>query len=208
MKIYDVTAVFSEDLPTYTGDMPVQIQEHCEISKGAPCNVSDITFGSHAGTHVDVPKHFVDNGMTTENIPLDYFMGAAKVFDLTAQTAIDLSAIQDLDIKKGDIVLFKTTNSSHMKDKIFYKDYLYITEDAAKFLVEKQIKTVGVDYLSVEQFDSKDSKTHLTLLGNQIATIEGLVLTDVPAGEYEIIALPLKIKNGNGSPVRAILISR
>lgn len=202
--MYDITAVFSERLPVYKGDPAVSVQPHRELSKGDGCNVSLLSFGSHTGTHVDVPKHFIEGGEACDEMPLDFFYGPATVYNLTGHKDIDLHAIKDLPIKKGDIALFKTDNANRMLDPYFYEDYVAILPDAAQWLADRGVKTVGVDYLSVEKYKAH-GVTHRILLGSRVAVIEGLVLTDVPPGEYRLIALPLKIAGGDGSPVRAIL---
>lgn len=204
--MYDITAVFSETLPVYKGDPAVSIRPHYELSKGDGCNVSLLSFGSHTGTHVDVPKHFVEGGESCDRMPLDYFYGPATVYDLTGHGDIDLEAVKSLPIQKGDITLFKTDNANRMHEPDFYEDYAAIMPEAAQWLVEQGVKTVGIDYLSVEKYHSP-GVTHRILLGAGVAVIEGLILAHVPPGKYRLIALPLKIADGDGSPVRAVLVA-
>ncbi|MCI8349648.1 MAG: cyclase family protein [Oscillospiraceae bacterium] len=208
MKIYDVSAMISREIPVYEGDPAVSITETAQIDKGAACNVSMLAFGSHTGTHIDVPYHFVADGKTIDQLPPDYFMGKAKVFDLTGRKAVTAEDLKGLDIREGDIVIFRTDNSveRRMEQSAFYREFVYVSDDGAAYLAEKKVKGVGVDYLSVEQFASKTPATHRTLLGHEILIVEGLVLTDIAPGEYTLLALPLRIKGGNGSPVRAVLI--
>lgn len=190
----------------YPGDSKVCIEEVVQISKGDNCNVSSLSFGSHTGTHIDVPKHFIDNGKTLEEVTPDRFMGKAKVLDMRNKVSIKKEDLITKNIEKGDYILFKTDNSKWLKDGEFNKDYISLTEEGAKYLAEKEISLVGIDYLSIESYYAKEFNVHLTLLGNDIIILEGIDLTDIREGEYELIALPLKIKEGNGSPVRAILI--
>lgn len=208
MKIYDVSALISEQLPVYEGDPTVSIVETSQMAKGAACNVSRLTFGSHTGTHIDVPYHFVADGRTIDQLSPEYFMGRAKVFDLTGRSAVTAEDLKDLPIEAGDIVIFRTDNSVNrrMENPAFYREFVYVSDDGAAYLVEKKVKGVGVDYLSVEQFASKTHGTHKALLSSETLIVEGLVLTDIAPGEYTLFALPLRIQGGNGSPVRAILI--
>lgn len=206
-KIYhDVTLDFSENIAIYPGDPPLEITERMSIAKGDVANVSLLSFGSHTGTHIDAPKHFIDSGLTVDKLPLDHFMGKAKVFEFKDKDAVTFGDIKDLDIKKGDIIIFKTRNSSSLTNSKFDESFAYVAPDAAKYLAGIGIKTLGFDYLSVERYGSTAFETHYALLGSGIVIIEGLYLEGINAGEYEIIALPIKIKNGNGSPVRVVLI--
>lgn len=206
-RIYhDITMDFSEDIAVFPGDPKITIKEHMSIAKGDIVNLSMITFGSHTSTHIDAPRHFFDQGLSVDELPLEHFMGKAKVFEFQNRDAITAEDLHGLDIQKGDIVLFKTRNSSFLKDRSFHKDFVYIAPDAARYLVEAEIKTVGIDYLTIDPFGGNGFESHYALLGKGIVLIEGLDLEVIQPGEYEISALPVKIKNGNGSPVRAVLI--
>lgn len=190
----------------YPGDPAVNITEEKAISNGDGLNLSLITFGSHTGTHIDAPKHFFDDGLTVDRLPLEYFIGKTKVFSLEDKDEITASDLKELDIQRDDKILLKTKNSSMLSQKQFYKDFTYLTPEAAGYLAEVGIKTLGFDYLSVEKYGSVTSKVHDTLLSHNIIIIEGLVLGSIKQGEYEMTALPLKIKNGDGSPARVILM--
>ena len=214
MRLYDLTATFSEDLPIYGSDPRVVITEHYAMSRGQSCNVSRLEFGCHTGTHADVPKHFIDDGAACDNIPLDHFLGPAKVFDLRraldGRLTVEAADLAPLPIGEGDIILLNTGNSPLMRARDFHTDYVSLSPEAADLLADKKIKTIGIDYLSVEAPGSKGHRTHLALLGAGITILEGLVFDNeppgfVPQGQYFLSALPLKIKNGNGSPVRAVL---
>lgn len=208
MKIYDVSALISREIPVFEGNPAASITGRAQMAKGAACNTSMLAFDSHTGTHVDAPYHFVADGKTIDQLPIDYFMGKAKVFDLTGRKAVTAEDLKGLDIREGDIVIFRTDNSveRRMEQSDFYREFVYISHDGAAYLAEKKVKGVGVDYLSVEQFTAKIPDTHRTLLGSEILIVEGLVLTDIAPGEYTLLALPLRLKGGDGSPVRAVLI--
>jgi arylformamidase len=205
MKIYDVTIPISKDLVVYPGDPPIRITRKEVIGKnGSKCNVSRYSFGSHTGTHVDPPFHFIDDGITVDNLPLELLMGRARVVQITSP-CIDETALQEFDFTADVRVLFKTRNSYLWGQKTFAPDFVYITPAAARVLVNNGIKVVGIDYLSVEKFGADEPETHRTLLSAGIVVIEGLDLREVEPGDYEMTCLPLKIKDGDGAPARVIL---
>jgi arylformamidase len=161
----------------------------------------------HAGTHVDVPLHFVRNGDDTASIDLEKFMGKAKVFEFDSQIEVSVADLDGLDISKGDIVLLKVLrNEKLLLDKVFHKDYVCLSSEAAAYLVQLGIKAVGINYYSIEKFNLSGNTTHKMLLENGVVIFEGLKLEAVEPGEYQAACMPLKFKGGNGSPARAILI--
>jgi arylformamidase len=206
MKIYDITATIGGNLPVYhEGERP-EITQTMYLEKGDMCNFSRFSATMHTGTHADVPLHFIDGGAACDNVSLMYFYGTAKVFRLAVTSHVSAKDLQTLDIRAGDIVLLDLGQSALMRRPEMDKDYLALTPDAASYLADKGIKTVGIDYLSVDPADTEDFAVHKILLGNGVAIVEGLVLEGVPEGEYILSALPLKFENGNGSPVRAVLV--
>ncbi|OHC05602.1 MAG: hypothetical protein A3K25_12140 [Planctomycetes bacterium RIFOXYB12_FULL_42_10] len=207
MNIYDVTLTISDKLITWPSDPTVSIRKTRLISQGNSCNVSELKFGSHCGTHIDAPYHFEENGIKIDQIPLDYLVGTATVFDIKNKEKIDLEDIKPLKLKNRERVIFKTINSTFWKLPEFKKDFVYITKEAARHLVDSGVKVVGIDYLSVEKFGNKPADTHHIFLRNGVVLIEGLDLSNVEAGDYELVALPLKIKDCDGSPARVILRS-
>ncbi|MCL2216759.1 MAG: cyclase family protein [Defluviitaleaceae bacterium] len=206
MKIYDITAEISENLPSYGGKGRPTVTELMQLKNGDFYNFSQLKITTHTGTHADVPLHFIDGGAACDDISLEHFYGRAKVFDIPATSHICKSDLAPLNIEEGDIILLNTGQSHYMRQAEFNPDYFALTKEAAEYLVEKKIKTVGIDYLSVDAYDATDFPAHMALLGNNIATLEGLVLENVPEGTYTLSALPLKIPGGNGSPVRAVLV--
>jgi len=203
---YDVSLTLSPDVVVYPGDPPMRIRAHLSISSGDPCNVSILEFGSHTGTHVDAPRHFIDSGATIDDLSLDYFLGPAKVFDLTACKAIDTPDLTGLPIAAGDRILLKTRNSHFVEESSFHPDFACLTAAAGRCLADIGIRTLGIDYLSIEEYGSPGFAAHQALLSRGVVLIEGLSLGRVPAGVYEMIALPLKIRGGDGSPVRVVLV--
>lgn len=208
MKIYDVTALMHQEFRGYDNSEGMVIENLMSIKNGDTANVSKLILSSHFGTHCDSPKHFIDDGLTLENMPIDTFMGNAKVFDVTNYSVITYDVVKDFDIEKGDRVIFKTGCYKYLNDNNFYPNFTYIDLQCANYLVEKQVKMIGIDYLSIEDYHSKDFAVHKTILGNNIGIVEGLYLDGIDEGEYEFIGLPLKIKDGNGSPIRAVLIKK
>jgi arylformamidase len=205
MKIYDVTLPLSEEMIVYPGDPPVKIERITIINKNeATSNLSLYSFGSHTGTHVDPPFHFIEEGVTVDKLPLELLMGRARVVEVTAPR-IDESVLEEFDFTAAARVLFKTRNSYLLSRKSFVEDYVYVTPHAARALVSNGIKVVGIDYLSIEKFGDESFETHQVLLGAGTLIIEGLDLREIEPGDYEMICLPLKIKDGDGAPARVVL---
>ena len=210
MKIFwdkpiDVSLLIHEDMLFWPNDPKFQREWTARIAEGKNANLSKLILGSHTGTHIDAPYHFLDNGKTLEKIDISRFYGFAKVFEIKNSTKILLQDIESLPIEEGDIVLFKTKNSLLLRENVFHEDYVGLSLEAAKYLVGKKIKTVGIDYLSIGPRGDEGREVHRTLLREEIGIIEGLDLLEVGEGKYFMMALPLKVKGGEGSPVRAIL---
>lgn len=208
MKLYDVTVPVSESVPIYEGDPRVAIDTVMKMSAGEPANVSRLCFGAHTGTHVDAPNHFIDGTRRVEDLDLGKLIGPCRVVEL----ADDVMAIEPSHLpgmERVERVLFKTRNSSFWNDTStgFRTDFTYIAPVAARVLVDRGLKLVGIDYLSVERFGSSDFATHTTLLEKEIVILEGLDLRQVPAGDYELICLPLRYVGGtgDGAPARTVL---
>lgn len=207
MKIYDLSVTISEDMPVWPKDPNVVITKKSSIFCGDACNVTQLNIGSHTGTHIDAPYHFDKNGLKIDQIDLEVLVGIARVFDMGADSDISLEDIKGLNLSGVKRVLFRTVNSDIWEKGLnsFTENYVAIASDAAKYLVDSGIKLVGIDYLSIEKFGSKSHDTHNTLLKNGLIVLEGLNLSGIVPGDYELVALPLKIKNGDGSPARVIL---
>ncbi len=209
MKIHDISIPLSEEMSIYPGDSEFKIERSSKVAEEKTVNISKITLGTHSGTHIDPPLHFYNDSNSVDKIPMDQLVGKAEVLDLsslkTMITKGDLKKFEN-EINRNKIILLKTKNSKLWDRREFQKDYVYLSEDASQFLVKKKVKAVGIDYLSIEKFRSKTSPTHHLLLKNRITIIEGLNLTGILPGEYFLVCLPLKIKDGDGAPARAILI--
>ncbi|CAN5432482.1 cyclase family protein [soil metagenome] len=208
MKIYDITFPISNETPVYEGDPKVKIKKAHSIKKGDAANVTSLCFGAHTATHVDAPNHFIEGTRKVHELELEKLIGNCTVLELDAQVlAIEPPHLGNLE--NVERILFKTRNSAFWNEpeKGFRKDFTYITPEAARVLADAEIKLVGIDYLSVEKFGSKDFATHIILLEKEIVIIEGLDLREVPSGNYELICLPLKVisETGDGAPARTIL---
>lgn len=210
MRIYDVTISVNENVPIYEGDPQVNFEIASSIAEGAPANVSHVCFGVHTATHVDAPNHFIDGTRTVDELDLEKLIGKCRVVELDKDVLkINRSHVENANLENAERVLFKTRNSDFWNDlsNSFRKDFTYIAPEAAKALVDLNIKLVGIDYLSVEKFGSEDFAAHITLLEKDVVIIEGLDLREISAGDYELICLPLKLKGGtgDGAPARTVL---
>ena len=210
-RIHDVSIPIVTGGVVYPGNPPIKVWLEKGIPTGARSNVSGISFGAHSGTHVDAAKHFYDDGQTVDELPLERLIGPAVLLefgdDVMGITRAHLEA-RAAEIGRHTRVLFKTRNSALQSRPEFVGDFTYIAPDAAEWLVARGTELVGLDYLSVEQYKSGNANTHLTLLGSRVVIIEGLALSGVRGGEYELICLPLKVTGIDGAPARAVLVER
>lgn len=209
MHIYDITVPIQSGMPVYEGDPGVEITPWSAFAKGDSSNVSVLHFGAHTGTHVDAPAHFIEGARKLDALSLDVLIGPARVIRVPDEKLeIDKSFLESSNLNNVERVLFHTRNSALWSEG-FRKDFTHLLPEAAQKLVDDGIKLVGTDYLSIEKFHSGHHRTHLTLLSRNVIIVEGLNLTDVPEGDYELICLPLKIAGGagDGAPARAVLRS-
>lgn len=210
MPIYDVTVPLSNDLPTWPGDPEVQIRDWQSLSNGDGANVSILSFGAHTGTHVDAPAHFIEGASKVETLALDVLIGEAQVIEVPEDChAIDEAFVSARCTPGTKRVLFKTRNSAFWNQfkPEFRTDFTYLDFNAAKRLVQQGAKLIGIDYLSIEKFGEHDHETHHALLSHGVIILEGLNLSDIPAGKYELICLPLRLRSnkGDGAPARVVL---
>jgi arylformamidase len=209
-RTYDVSVSLRHGGLVYPGNPAIAITPQQAISQGAGANVSRLDFGSHTGTHVDAPKHFFDDGAGVDTLPLDLLIGQARLLAFSDTVmSIGEAELAPHDLTGVTRLLLRTRNSAWLASGSteFHKDYTYVAPDGAEYLASAGVKLVGVDYLSVEQFHSGHHRTHRTLLGCGIVIVEGLALAEPPAGEYELICLPLRLEGLDGAPARAVLRS-
>ncbi|HUS85579.1 MAG TPA: cyclase family protein [Anaerolineales bacterium] len=208
MQVIDISIPISPDMPVWPGDPRVELVRTAKIAEGANANVSRLTCGVHIGTHVDAPVHFIDGAASVESLSLDRLIGKAFVAELE-----DINVIDDQVLDSADLptevrrLLIKTQNSAFWSESpgLFREDFVAIDARGAKWLTDRDIQTVGVDYLSVAPFgDSFD--THNILLQEGVVIIEGLNLFGVDPGWYSLYCLPLKLVGSDGAPARAVLL--
>ena len=207
MKIFDVTLPLTPDLPVYPGDPPVSLQPVARPSASQPCGVAQLSLGTHAGTHVDAPAHVVPGGATVESLALEILMGKARVVDLSVGTRIERADLQALDLSADLRVLLKTRQSLSGRREAL-TDGVYLTEDAAAYLVQAGLKLVGIDSLSVDRFGAPDLPAHRALLSAGVIVVEGLDLAEVEPGDYDMTCLPLRLPGADGAPARVVLRER
>jgi arylformamidase len=185
---------------------PVRIERMLDMESGDVANVSTISLGSHTGTHMDAPIHFGRGGEGMDRMPLDATLGRTRVIGIQDPESVKPEELEPHGIRRGERVLFKSRNSSRSWwTQDFIEDFVYVSQEAARYLADLGVRTVGVDYLSVGGFFRDGAETHQALLGAGIWVIEGLNLSGIEPGEYELICLPIKVEEGDGAPARAIL---
>jgi arylformamidase len=208
MRIYDITVPLRPGMATYAGTEPgPKLNFHSLISRGDSANVSELSLGSHTGTHVDAPDHFLANGVTVEQMPVDYLVGPAVVVDFPGTSHITAGDLDAAAIPEGTTrLLAKTKNAGFWESDAFREDFIGFAEDAGPWLAARGIVLVGIDYMSIERFRSPTHAVHLALLEEGIVIVEGLELREVPPGEYFIVCAPLPVIGADGAPARVFLL--
>jgi arylformamidase len=205
MKLYDATIPIHEGTVTFPGDPPFRMEPCFQIEKGDPVNVAIISMGTHLGTHVDPPAHYLEGGATLDEIPLDTLVGPGIVLDMRGVSQIDRQALESAPMGDHVRVLLKTDNGPLLLESSFHSDYVHLTEDGARYLVEKGVSLVGIDYISIERYQNPGAPVHRALLQAGILIVEGVHLLEIPPGPYEIFCLPICIKGADGAPARVLL---
>lgn len=207
-EYFDISTPMHEDMPVWPEDPPFRLKKIKSFAKGDGVNVSKIKCCLHSGTHVDAPLHYVDGGKAVDELDLDSLVGAACVVNLEGVKSVTAQDLEKLDIAEDiNRILIRTSNSKHLKDKKFWKEYVSLTEDAATWIVERGMRLVGVDYLSIAPYEDGE-KIHKILLENDVVVVEGLNLDNIKSGIYDLTCLPIRIKGVEGAPARAILKRR
>lgn len=205
MKLYDATLAIHEKMVVFPGDPPFESEPVCRIQTGADYNLTRISMGTHLGTHVDPPAHFIEKGTTADQIALETLVGPGVVADLRGCTQIDRRALEKAAIAGYKRVLLKTDNGPLLLESPLHPDTVHLTGDGARYLVENRVRLVGIDALSIEHHENPGSPVHHLLLEAGVLVVESVHLLEIPPGEYEIFCLPLKIKGGDGAPARVLL---
>jgi arylformamidase len=207
VKLYDATLPIHEKMVTFPGDPPFKIKPFFQRQQGDPFDLALMSLGTHLGTHVDPPAHYLAGGATVDEIPLESLVGPAVVLDMRGRSQVDQQALAKAPLGDHVRVLFKTDNSPRLLEPSFHEDFVHLTEDGARYLVQKNVRLVGNDYLSIERYQNPGAPVHNILLKAGVLVVEGVNLLEVPPGVYEIYCLPLKIRGADGAPARILLRS-
>jgi arylformamidase len=192
VRVIDVSVPVRPGMITYPGDPVVRLERVSSIADGDVLNLSRLDLGVHSGTHVDAPLHFVDGGASVETLALDVVVGPCVVVEGLDPTAVPAGA---------ERVLFKTPNGRLWERDEFSEDFVALDGGTARALVERGVRLVGIDYLSIG-----DEEAHRILLGAGVVAVEGLDLREVEPGEYGLVCAPLKLEGAEGAPARVLLL--
>ncbi len=207
-EVYDISVSLGDEAANWPGDLPFSRELTLKIEAGKPFNLSKLTLSAHLGTHVDTPVHFVAQGKTLDDYPIERWIVPAHVASINSREVIQPADLANLDLRPGDALLLKTLNSTSglCTSGVFSKSFVHMSAETADFCVARKLSLVGIDYASVDKYKAKGFPAHHKLLENEILILEGINLKDVPPGRYTLFCLPLKIKGAEGAPARAILV--
>lgn len=205
MTVIDISLPIHSRMVVYEGDPGVEVAPRLEIARGDTANVSLLSMGSHTGTHVDAPAHFIEGGATVEALPLDVLIGPALVAEVTSAPVIGRRDLEALPLEGVSRLLLKTHNSLLWARGAFTRDFVALELAGARYLTERGLRLIGIDYLSIEPFHSPGHPVHRHLLGAGVVILEGLDLARVTPGTYELVCLPLPARGIDGAPCRAVL---
>jgi arylformamidase len=202
----DISAPVRSGMVRWPDDPEVEIVRVADMANGHAYNLSRISMSAHTGTHIDAPLHLLSDGQAVDQMPLEAMVGPARVIEITNPRAVEPEELRGQEIQLGERILLKTINSQRCwTSSRFVEDYVGVSPAAAEFLAARRVRTVGIDYLSVGRFGPEGEQTHRILLGAGIWLIEGLDLSPVEAGSYDLVCLPLNLVGADGAPARAIL---
>jgi arylformamidase len=204
VKLYDISLTLSPQSIRWVTAQPLELIERKRMSRGDANNSSSIHTSVHAGTHVDAPFHFVPNGITIESLPLETFIGPARVCAVEPRRRITATDVAKAELQGETRVLFKTRNSNLLKKGVYDPSFAPFSVDGADALVKLGVKLVGLDYLSAAAADEQ-VPVHVAFLNHGVILLEGIDLSDVPAGRYELFCPPVKLAGSDGAPCRAVL---
>lgn len=210
-RAIDISVAVEAGMPLWPGDPPTEVAPVARVASGEGANVSRLALGTHSGTHCDPPRHFDDAGRAADELDLDALVGPAWVADLGhVRYSIGASDLAAAGVPAGTArLLLKTRNSHHWArgDAAFDPDFVGVAPDGARWLIERGVRLVGIDYLSIERYDAPpDFPTHRLLLAAGVVIVETLNLAAVAPGSYTLVFLPLKVAGGDGAPGRALLL--
>jgi arylformamidase len=201
----DVSVPVRGGMVHWPGNPAVELVRTEDVEKGDPATVSRLSLGVHTGTHVDAPVHFIAGGKGIDAVALEDLIGPARVVTIRDPHSIGVSELRALEPRAGERLLFKTHNSARgWPAKAFLPDFVFLSLEGARFLVDCGVRSVGIDYLSIAGME-EGVPTHLALLREGVVIVEGLDLSGVEPGVYEMICLPLRLAGADGSPARVVL---
>lgn len=203
-RLFDVSMTLDAATPVWPGNPTFRLDPVKDISRGDSSNVSRLEMGTHSGTHVDAPRHFLTGAAGVDALDPALLVGEARLFQLGDIPYVDAESMAALDLTGVSRLLLGTRNSSLLRSA-FTDDFAYLDEGAARYLQGTGVRLLGVDYLSVEAYRSPGHPAHRVLLASGVVILEGLDLQDVPAGDYELLCLPLKLRGADGAPARVLL---
>ena len=201
-RLIDISRPIGEKTAVWPGDTPFSRKWVMAIDEGCSCNTSTITLTTHIGAHTDAPRHFLEGEPTIDQVPLEKYIGPCRVVHIRDPEAVTLADLEGIDLANEQRLLFRTP--SDLDDEEWRDDFHYISLEVAQAAAAGTL-LLGIDTPSVDPMTSKTLDAHKSLLSGGVAILEGIDLREVPEGRYELIALPLKIADGDASPVRAIL---
>ncbi|HSW92744.1 MAG TPA: cyclase family protein [Gammaproteobacteria bacterium] len=204
-QYHDLTAKMSEKTVVYPGDPEFKSEDICSLERGSPFHLCQMHLGNHTGTHIDFPAHVIKGGKTSSDFPIESLIGSGLIIEVPdTEKSITKSFVADQPIQLNDFVFFKTANSKLSKQGKFFDKYVYIEPDAAEELLKKGVKIVGIDYISVDQYEAENLPVHNSLLSNNVLIVEGLELNNAPIGRCKIYIMPMNIHAMDGLPARIL----
>ncbi len=209
MRRIDISMPLFPGMPSFPGDPEFESTQVRSLARGDPYNLSELSLGSHAGTHVDPPSHFVPDGVPIDGLDLEVLNGPCRVVAVGSRaSSVGVEDVARIPAQTRR-VLFRTSNSARWSSRLaFFPDYVGLTPAAADALAQTHVRLVGLDALSIENDPTGAFPVHHALLGRGILILEGLLLSDAPPGEYTLECLPLRLRGGDGGPARATLSAR
>jgi len=202
-KWIDISQPLQNNIAEWPGDTPFSYEVAYSKAETGSVNIGKLTTSTHMGTHIDAPFHFDDNGLKVLDLPIDLYIGRARVLDVSGKESIGRADLEDIDFGGAERILLKT--GSRPDPNVFPVKFTYLRTDIGPLLKERGVRLVGIDGPSVDPETSKTVSAHHSLNENGVLILENIVLSAVEPGDYELIALPLPLKDGDGSPVRAVL---
>lgn len=190
---------------TFPGDPVFRMEPLARLEKGDACNLALLSLGTHCGTHVDPPLHYLKGGAAADELPIDVMIGPGLILDMRGRPFIDRAALTASALADSTRILFKTDNGSGLRKGLFDENGVYLTEDGAFYLVERGVRLAGIDALSIEAYQGLDGAVHKILLSAGVLIVEGVDLLDIPPGPCDVYCLPLKIRSADGAPARVLI---